>query len=247
MNIIPVLDLMDGRVVQAIRGQRERYRPIESVLVAGAQPLAVAHALQEETGCRQFYIADLDAIMGRGDHVETLRELCAGLDAELWVDAAITDVASTRKLLEAGVGRAIVCSEALPDWEALTAIKAAFPEERLLFSIDISQGRVLSPCSFLRGLDPLALLERLREEGWSNFILLTLDQVGTGAGPQWGVIEAARHRFPDLSLIAGGGVRTPQDLAQLAARDVNGVLVATSLHRGWITRQDLLALDLLQR
>lgn len=247
MNIIPVLDLMDGQVVQAIRGERERYRPIESVLVADAQPLAVARALQQETGCRQFYIADLDAIMGRGGHWEILRELAAGLDADLWVDAAITDVTSARRLLEAGVDRVIVCSEALPDWNDLTAIRAAFPEERLLFSIDISQGRVLSPCSSLHGRDPLMLLEQLYEEGWSHVILLTLDQVGTGAGPDWGVIETARRRFPGLSLIAGGGVRTPRDLEQLAAHDVNGVLVATSLHRGWITGKDLLALGVSPR
>jgi phosphoribosylformimino-5-aminoimidazole carboxamide ribotide isomerase len=94
----------------------------------------------------------------------------------------------------------------------------------------------------LHGQDPLVVLELLLQEGWSHFILLTLDQVGTGGGPDWELIKAARRRFPELSLIAGGGVRTLQDLEQLAACDVSGVLVATSLHRGWITRKDLLTL-----
>jgi uncharacterized protein related to proFAR isomerase len=130
MNIIPVLDLMDGQVVQAIRGERERYHPVQSVLVAGAEPLSVARALQQETSCEQFYIADLDAIMGRGSQREIIRELARGLPAELWVDAAITHVAAARGMLEAGVERVIVCSETLPDGKALSAIRSAFPVER---------------------------------------------------------------------------------------------------------------------
>lgn len=240
MNIIPVLDLMDGRVVQAVRGEREHYRPVQSVLVEGSEPLQVARALQDETSCKQFYIADLDAIMQRGSQLEIIRELSNGLEAELWVDAAITDVDSAGRMLETGVDRAIVCSETLPGLNALSAIKSAFPAERLLFSIDISKGRVRSPASSLNGEDPLIVLDLLSQEGWSHFILLTLDQVGTGGGPDWELIKTAARRFPGLSLIAGGGVRTLQDLEQLAAHHVSGVLVATSLHRGWITRKDLL-------
>lgn len=242
MKIIPVLDVMGGLVVQAIRGEREHYLPIESVLVSDANPLSVARALQKETNCEQFYVADLDAIMGRATQLETLQELSDGLDAELWVDAGVTDLDSARKVLEAGGDRVIVCSETLPNWNNLAAIRNVFPPERLLFSIDIVKGRVRSPSSSLRGQDPLVVLDMLLHDGWSHFILLTLDQVGTGEGPDWDLIKRACRRFPELTLIAAGGVRTLQDLQQLAVHSVSGVLVATSLHRGWITREDLLTL-----
>lgn len=239
MHIIPVLDLMDGQVVQAVRGERENYRPVQSVLVPESKPLAVARALQGETGCEQFYLADLDAIMGRGDQGEIVQELANELAAELWVDAAITDAVSARRMLETGASRVIVCSEALSDWQALQAIRNSLPAARLLFSLDILNGLVQSRSSSLHGQDPLVWLELLSQEGWSQFILLTLNQVGTGDGPDWELIRTAKDRFPQLSFIAGGGVRTLQDLEQLAALDVSGVLVATSLHRGWITRKDL--------
>lgn len=242
MNIIPVLDLMGGQVVQAIRGEREHYQPVRSVLIADTEPLSVARALQAETGCSQFYIADLDAMTGRGNQREIIRQLSSGLEADLWVDAAVTDVSSARKVLEAGVDRVIVCSETLPDRTVLRTIRNVFPAEQLLFSLDIVKGRVLSPSSSLHGEDPLVVLELLLHEGWAHLILLTLDQVGTGNGPDWELISIARHRFPELSLIAGGGVRTLHDLNQLAVHHVNGALVATSLHRGWITRKDLLTL-----
>jgi len=238
--IIPVLDLMDGQVVQAIRGEREKYRPLQSVLVSTPEPLSVARALQEETGCRSFYIADLNAIQGRGDHRAVIRELAERLTADLWVDAGIADAASALDILEDGAGRVIVGSETLASVDTLRSIRAALPPERLLFSLDIQQGHVLSRSPILSSLDPSGVLDLLTRDGWPEVIILTLDRVGTGGGPDWALLSSARRRFPSLLLIAGGGVRTPGDLQAAASLGVRGVLVASALHRGWITRDDLL-------
>jgi len=242
MRIIPVIDLMKGEVVQAVRGDRANYRPVQSVLARDAQPLSVARALREATGCDEFYVADLDAIMGGQPQWNVLRELAGGAGAKLSVDAAIADAATAMKAIEAGAERAIVCSETLQDLDAPRAIRSALPAERLLFSVDVVKGRVRSRCPALHDADPLAALDLMAREGWSQFILLTLDLVGAGGGPDWPLLEEAGSRFPDLSIVAGGGVRTAQDLQRLASMNMSGVLIATSLHRGWITPQDLQAL-----
>lgn len=239
MDVIPVLDLMQGRVVHGVQGDREHYRPIQSVLTPSSEPFAVAQALQRETSCRAFYIADLDAIQGRGDHDEVVRSLTDRLGADLWVDAAITDTASATRIIEAGATRAIVGSETLPSLEALREIRDALLPGQLLLSLDVGVDGVISRCPALRGLAPPAALDLLSGEGLSQVILLTLDQVGTGRGPDWSALEAARTGFPHLSLIAGGGVRTSDDIRRLAELGVAGALVATSLHRGWITGEDL--------
>lgn len=243
MRIIPVLDLMQGQVVQGIRGERERYRPIQSVLTPKTDPLSVAQALEKETNCRQFYIADLDALRGQGHQGDIIRGLAAELGTDLWVDAGINDATGALKILTAGA-KVIACSEAIPNLAALGTIKKALPQEDVLFSIDIAKGRVLSRCASLRGLDPLEALELLAQQGWSRFILLTLDRVGTGGGPDWRLLEAASHRFGHLSLIAGGGVRKPDDIRPMAGLGLNGVLVSTALHRGWITGRDLRSVGL---
>ena len=239
MRIIPVLDLMGGQVVQAIRGERERYRPVQSCLVSTAEPLAVTRALQEETGCGEFYVADLDAIRGQSDQLTILRQLATQVGAAFWVDAAITDAASALRTLEAGASKVIVGSESLPSIKALRAIRAVIPAQRLLLSLDIAKGRVLSQSPTLANQPPLDALAWLVQEGWSEIILLTLDRVGTENGPDWPLLKVARRRFPSISLIAGGGVRNPGDLQELAALGVNGTLVATALHRGRITAHDL--------
>jgi len=239
MEIIPVLDLMKGRVVHATRGNRESYRPIESVLTLSSAPLPVAKALRRETGCEAFYVADLDALQGRGHQDEAIRILAGRLGVDLWIDAAIADPVSADRLLKAGAARVIVGSETLPSLKAWREIREALLPGQLLFSLDVGSDGVLSLCPALRGLGPCAALDVLSKEGLSQVILLTLDQVGTGRGPDLPALSAVRAAFPPLSLIAGGGVRSPDDLRRLTTLGVSGVLVATSLHRGWITAADL--------
>lgn len=239
MRIIPVMDLMKGEVVQAVRGDRVNYRPVQSVLAGDAHPLTVARALQDATKCDEFYIADLDAIMDGQPQWNVIRQIAGAVKAKLSVDAAITDVAMALKLMEAGGERAIICSEILQTLDTSRAILSELPSERLLFSVDIVDGRVRSRCPDLRDADPLDAIDIMAREGWSQFIILTLNRVGAGSGPDWSIIKEAAGRFPELSFIAGGGVSSLQDIRQLESMNVSGVLIATSLHRGWIDPRDL--------
>ena len=236
-----MLDLIGGRVVQGLRGERQDYRAVRSGLVAGCAPVAIARALCRECGGRALYVADLDAIAGTGDHRAVVRELRARLGAKTWVDAGVSDAEAAARLLEAGATRVIVGTETLPDLVALRAIRDAVPADQMMVSVDVGTHGVLSRCPELAGRSPLIVLELLVDEGVTEVILLALPQVGTGAGPDLETLRAARAAFPNVRLIAGGGVRTPEDLRALAAAGADGVLLATALHRGWITAADIRA------
>jgi phosphoribosylformimino-5-aminoimidazole carboxamide ribotide isomerase len=234
MRIIPVLDLMEGRVVHGIRGERHRYQPVKSGLTPSAEPLAVALALQAETDCREMYIADLDALQGTGDHCSQISQLADQLRAELWVDMGITSAAGAHQCVACGTGRIILGSETLPDLAVLESIEAEIPDRRRVFSLDIVNGQVWSKASFLPLHSPLETIEFMAGRGWTSIILLTLDQVGTGTGPDWQLLETARSHFPRLSLFAGGGVHNQDDIERLSSLAIDGALVATALHQGWI-------------
>ncbi len=232
---------MGGRVVHGLRGERQHYRAVHSELVAGCDPLAIARALCRECDGKGLYVADLDAIAGTGDHREVVRELRERLGAEPWVDAGVSDREAASRLLEAGATRVIVGTETLPDLGALRAVRDEVPAEQMLVSVDVGEHGVVSRCRALAGRPALAALELLANEGVTEVILLALLQVGTGAGPDLETLQAARAAFPYLHLIAGGGVRTPQDLEMLAEAGADAVLLATALHRGWITAADIRA------
>jgi len=238
---------MGGRVVQGLRGERQHYRAVRSGLVAGSDPLAIARALCRACDGRALYVADLDAIAGTGDHRDVLRELRERLGAEPWVDAGVSDAEAASRLLEAGAARVIVGTETLPHLGALRAVRDALPAERMLVSVDVGDHGVLSRCPALAGQPPLTALQLLADEGVTEVILLALRRVGTGAGPDLETLRAVRVAFPHLRLIAGGGVRTPEELQTLAEAGADGVLLATALHRGWITATDIRAARVARR
>jgi phosphoribosylformimino-5-aminoimidazole carboxamide ribotide isomerase len=141
--------------------------------------------------------------------------------------------------LAAGAERVIVGSETLPDLGALRALQDQLPAQRRLFSLDLAGGQVLSRAPALKGRVPMDVLDLLVREGWSQVIVLTLDRVGTGSGLDWALLRAIRRAYPTLKLIAGGGVQSLDEVRRLEALGVDGVLVASALHRGWITRAGL--------
>ena len=233
---------MEGLVVHALKGERERYQPVQSILTTSADPVEVARCLQMETNCHAMYIADLDAIQGKGHNTEAIGKIASHIDADLWVDAGIADVESADRLMTAGADIVIIGSETLTTMQQLRRICDSIAMDKLILSLDIVGGRVLSGAESLKKLEPLQALERLVLEGLERFILLTLDAVGTGGGPDLSLLLRAKRGFPRHTIIAGGGVKTPEHLRALSATKIDGVLVATSLHRGWITGRDISAL-----
>ena len=177
-------------MVQGLRGERQAYQPVRSALVAGCDPLTIARALCGACGGKVVYIADLDAIAGTGDHLETVGELADGLGVEPWVDAGVSGEEAAARLLEAGAARVIVGTETLSEIGALRALRGAVPAGQLIVSLDVGAGGVISRCPSLRGRAPLEALEVLVAEGVEDVILLALTHVGTGAGPDAGTLRA---------------------------------------------------------
>ena len=208
VRVVGVIDLRDGTAVHAVRGERERYRPI-------GNPLALARRY----GLDELYVADLDAITGGDVQSEIIAALAR--EARIMVDAGAGD---PQALLDLGVDRVVVGTETLTDAASL------LPDAVL--SVDLYDGRVLSRDPRLAGLsalDALALLRRPRE-----VIVLDLARVGTSSGPDVALIAELHAAYPELELLAGGGVRDGDDLRALADAGAAGALVATALHRGAI-------------
>ena len=239
MRVIPVLDLKGGCVVHAVAGRREKYQPIRSVLVDSAVPLEVAAAFRHVLGLQELYVADLDAIGGSEPACGTLEAL-VNLGCQLMVDAGVQDQERAERLVESGVSRVVLALESLPDPAVLDRLLCAIGQDRLVFSLDLRAGEPLGPrvaWGFASGLE---IAERVVCSGVRQMIVLDLAHVGTGSGP--GTVPLCCQildRHPTVELICGGGVRDVADLHRLGTTPIAGVLVATALHQGRITRADL--------
>lgn len=232
-EIIPVIDLMGGRVVHARGGDRDAYRPLASPLVAGASS-APEDVVRGLLGLHRFgglYIADLDAIRKHGGgHLETIRALARRFpELDLWVDAGFAAGRACRAFLRGGLGRLVLGSESQADADLLTEIAA---DPRVVLSLDLRGAERLGPA---------ALFER--PELWpERVIVMTLAAVGSGAGPDLGrLAEVLALSGPARRVYAAGGVRDARDLRELERLGCAGVLVASALHDGRLGAAELAA------
>jgi phosphoribosylformimino-5-aminoimidazole carboxamide ribotide isomerase len=240
MRVIPVIDLKSGAAVHAVRGERERYRPLRSGLVAGSDPVRVTRAVREALGLGELYVADLDAIAGGSPRRGVLAALAR--EARVMVDAGVTDAAAVRPLLELGAARVVIGTETLTDPAALGRLRAQLPDAPLVLSLDLRWDRVVSPDADLGRLGAAEALGLLGQTGVGEVIVLDLARVGSGAGPDVALVRELCARFPELELLAGGGVRDLADLRALAEAGAAGALVGTAIHHGAIGRAELRAL-----
>jgi phosphoribosylformimino-5-aminoimidazole carboxamide ribotide isomerase len=241
MRVIPVIDLQRGVAVHAVRGDRERYRPLRSRIAEGSDPVDVTRALRERFGLDELYVADLDAIAGGSGSPEVLAALAR--EGRVMVDAGAATTTAVARLLELGVARVVIGTESLPGVEAFRRLRAELPDAPLVLSLDLRGGQVLSPDPALAGAAAVDALARLVDAGAREAIVLDLARVGSGEGPDVPLLGELRSRFPDVELLAGGGVRHAGDLRALAGAGAAGALVATALHGGAIGPDELRALS----
>jgi len=228
MRVVGVIDLKAGAAVHAVRGERERYRPL-------GDPLSLARTFRDALGLDELYVADLDAIGGGSGQDAIIASLAR--EVRVMVDAGVSEPEQARALLDLGAHRVVVGTETLSGADALDRLLAALGE--VVLSVDLRDGRALSRDPRVAGLpalDAVALLHRARLR---EVIVLDLARVGSGTGPDTELIAELHAAFPGLELLAGGGVRDADDLRALADAGAAGALVATALHRGVIGPREL--------
>jgi len=229
MELIPVLDLKAGVVVHARMGQRQSYQPIATPLSPTSDPVDVMGGLLTIHPFQTFYVADLDAIGGRGDNRASLARLRSQFGVGLWVDNGVADVIAARRWLDEGLGHLVLGSETQRD-AALVRELACDP--RISLSLDFRADAFQGP--------PALLAEA---QSWPHrVIVMSLSRVGSGAGPDLDRLgRIQKDAGAGRKIYAAGGVRDPADLKTLQRAGVAGALVASCLHEGRVTGKDIVA------
>ncbi len=213
MELIPVIDLQEGLCVHAQKGLRHLYRPLTQFGDGQGTPDAVVSAYLALAPFKTLYLADLDALSGKPPQwalIESLTEKFPELS--FWVDAGgISPPATLRDRITIIVG-----SESLP-----SGLEDVLARDDIL-SLDYREGALLGGEVILNHADL-----------WpQRVILMSLSLVGSLGGPDFQRLQAFRAQHPETRLFAAGGVRHAQDLKDLEALGISGVLLATALHQG---------------
>lgn len=221
MEIIPVIDLLNQQVVHAKRGERQHYHPIRSSLCPSSAPLDVVAAMLGLYPFEHLYIADLDAIQRRGQHIEIVSRIRQRHpDLGLWLDAGLSGIQDVQ-LWQALEIDLVVGSETLSELSDYLALKEALGA-RMILSLDFDGHGFRGPAQLLQ-----------QASLWpERVIAMTLARVGSAEGPDMARLEAILQQRPEIQTFAAGGVRDMHDIRALGARGVRGALVASALHDG---------------
>jgi len=213
--------------VHARRGDRSNYRPLQSGLTASSQAPDVVAALLDLAAFPALYVADLDAILGRGDHRESIERIERAFPTlTLWLDAGF---ATTADIARRQSKRAVpvIGSESLPSLAACADLLRAVPDA--ILSLDTRADVPLGPAALFDA--PGHWPQRV--------IVMTLDRVGGGQGPALARLQTTLALATGKHVIAAGGVRNAADLDMLAEMGVYAVLIASAIHDGTLDRATL--------
>ena len=238
LQVIPVIDLKQGssntcQVVHAKHGQRAHYQPLKSILSDSSELFSIVEGLLKLYPFRTIYIADIDAICNTGNHFEQI-ELLSGLYPQVtwWVDNGVRNVNARLLYAPQANIRAVFGSEQIHTLQDYRAISYAY-ESRHVLSLDKLHGINLGAAE-------------LHSTGlyWpDNVVCMTLNNVGSNTGPDIVRLQTLqslnRMRKKPANIFAAGGVRNMEDLYALKQFNVAGALVASALHNGAISLQQL--------
>lgn len=239
-----MIDLLYGQAVHAIRGERNSYKPVQTILCDHSDTTEIAKAIVSHFALNEIYVADLNAIQ-YGDnsmHRALITSLALNEKIDIILDSGISETQDALAWLNLGIHKIVIGSETLDSLEPIRQLPRIIAQDRAVFSLDLRSGEIVSRCPELRKMSPMQALERLQNEGWREVIILDLIRVGAESGFDRALIDEAHQKFPDLKLFAGGGISSYPQLLELQDLGIAGVLLATALHKGIITEQHVLSL-----
>ena len=231
MKIIPVIDLLDGVVVHAKKGERQHYQPIKSLLTKSNQALDIIAAFLDLYPFEQLYIADLNAIQKKEVVYNTNYKIIESItehfpQLKLWIDAGISSNAEL-DVWSKPPFNLVFGSE---NFSNLASFLALSNQQNLQFTLSLD----FMPEGF-KG--PVELLEN---SYWpKDVIVMSLSKVGANEGTNTALLNEILTKAQSFNVYAAGGVRNIEDLISLMKMGVHGALIATALHQKQITSAHL--------
>lgn len=227
MELIPAVDVLDGRVVRLVQG---RY---DTPTIYGADPVETA-AGWLSGGAPRVHVVDLaGARQGRPDLAlwSSLGE--AGIPFQAGGGIRSADLA--RQVLGAGAVRVVMGTAAVWSPQALAGLG-----EKVVAAVDVRSGRATGRGWTDHGRPVSKVADGLADAGVGTLLVTGIGRDGTMAGPD---LELTRMLVEDgrFSIIASGGVSDLEDLDVLAAMGCEGVVVGRALYEGRFTLTEALA------
>jgi len=230
MDIIPAIDLKDGRVVRLTRG---RY---ESAKVYSGSPAEVARRWSS-AGAGMLHVVDLDgALEGKTKNIDEVKYIVGAVDIPVQLGGGLRDTEGIETAFEIGVKRVILGTKVSEDMEFLRRVVGIYGE-KIVVSIDAKDGMVMSRgWTESSGIRASEMAARIAEEGVASLIYTDVSADGTLNGPNIAGIKSFLEHA-GVPVIVAGGIASLEDIRNLSSLDhklLQGVIIGKALYEGTI-------------
>ena len=234
MEVIPAIDLREGRCVRLYQGD---YAQEE---IFGVDPVAIALRWQSE-GAKLLHVVDLDgAALGSPKNVDAIRAIASSVDITLEVGGGIRDMEKAVLLSDAGADRLVLGTSAVEDPDLVTQMLERFGVDSVVVSVDAKDGwaalRGWKQSSQMKALD---LMDRMVALGVSRFEYTDISRDGTMTEPNFEAVTEAVN-YVSVPIIAAGGIANVRHLERLAELGVEGAIVGKALYTGAVILPEVL-------
>lgn len=228
MVIYPAIDLRDGKCVRLYKGD------FATTKIYNDNPAAM---LEEFTaaGSEWVHMVDLDgAKAGKFTQGEQIAKLVKNSPLKIEVGGGIRSTEDLELLFAAGVARVVVGSVCVSEPELVNQWMARFGAEKIVLALDCSLDSQGVPKVRTHGWQQestLSVYDVLDNYPDAQYVLCTdIGVDGTLAGPSIALYKQIQLHYPNLNLIASGGVGKLADVVELRQLDVHGVVIGKALY-----------------
>jgi phosphoribosylformimino-5-aminoimidazole carboxamide ribotide isomerase len=234
VDLLPAIDIRNGRVVRLSQGERSRQK------VYGSDPLAVAEQFYAE-GARWIHVVDLDRAFGTGDNSREVRRLASRMAAQtrLQLGGGLRSMDAIREAMDLGFSRAVIGTAAASDPSFVPAVLSNVSAEHLAVGIDARRGLVaVRGWVETSGTRVEDLARRVLEDGIKTLIYTDIDRDGMLNGPD--IAGALALRSAGVSVVVSGGVSGSGDVREACRAGLDGAIVGRALYEGRLTVSEAL-------
>ena len=235
MQLIPAIDLMDGKIVRLTHGDPKTAK----VYLQFGGPVKNAKKWQAE-GATKLHIIDLDAALGMGNNLSVIAEIAESVDLPIQVGGGIREIGAVEKVLKLGVSQVILGALAFSDPKAVTQIQQMFGTNSVIVALDNRDGKIMvEGWKTATALSIKEALEKFAALGVEAFLVTSITKDGTLSGPDLDTLREA-CRYPNVKIIAAGGIGGLNDLLALKQVGVEGAVIGKALYEGRFTLKEAL-------
>jgi len=234
IELIPAIDIIDGQCVRLTKGdydQKTVYRD---------SPAEVAKEF-EQLGFKRLHVVDLDG--AKSKHIvndSVLRRITTETNLTVDFGGGIKTDEDIEKAFEAGAAMVTVGSIAVTQPDLFIGWLNKYGAERMILGADVRNGKIsINGWKEDSAEDLLPFLEKYIEAGVKNVLCTEISKDGTLQGPAIELYKEVMKEYPQLHLIASGGVSSKDDIEALDRAGIPAVVFGKAIYEGRINLKEL--------